>query len=139
VPGDAASVILGDQASAASLVALREKLGLDQPVYVQYFAFLAKILTGDFGQSLSTGHSVIQEVLLILPSTIELTIAAIAIGLVFGLPLGIAAALSHNGWIDTVSANQARRVAMTMATARAVSRTKQNSAIDRTTTLFAQW
>jgi ABC-type dipeptide/oligopeptide/nickel transport system permease component len=103
VPGDAASVILGDQASAASLAALREKLGLDQPVHVQYFVFLAKILSGDLGQSLSTGRSVVQEVLLVLPSTIELTVAAITIGLVFGLPLGVAAALSHNGWIDTAS------------------------------------
>lgn len=103
VPGDAASVILGDQASAASLAALREKLGLDRPVHVQYLAFLGKILTGDFGQSLSSGRSVIHEVLLVLPSTIELTVAAIAIGLVFGLPLGVAAALSRNGWVDYVS------------------------------------
>lgn len=103
VPGDAASVILGDQASAASLTALREKLGLDQPVHVQYLAFLGKILTGDLGESLSSGRSVIQEVLLVLPSTIELTVAAIAIGLIFGLPLGVAAALSRNGWVDYVS------------------------------------
>lgn len=103
VPGDAASVILGDQASAASLAALREKLGLDQPVHVQYLAFLGKILTGDFGESLSSGRSVVREVLLVLPSTIELTVAAITIGLVFGLPLGVAAALSRNGWVDYVS------------------------------------
>lgn len=103
VPGDAASVILGDQASAASLAALREKLGLDQPIHVQYLAFLGKVLTGDLGQSLSSGQSVIQEVLLVLPSTIELTVAAIAIGLLFGLPLGVVAALSRNGWIDYVS------------------------------------
>lgn len=103
VPGDAASVILGDQASAASLAALREKLGLDQPVHVQYLAFLGKILTGDFGESLSSGRSVIREVLLVLPSTIELTVAAITIGLLFGLPLGVAAALSRNGWVDYIS------------------------------------
>lgn len=103
VPGDAASVILGDQASAASLAALREKLGLDQPVHLQYLAFLGKILSGDFGESLSSGRSVIREVLLVLPSTIELTVAAIAIGLLFGLPLGVAAALSRDGWVDYVS------------------------------------
>jgi len=103
VPGDPASVILGDQASAAALAALREKLGLDQPVYAQYIAFIGKVLTGDLGHSLSTGHSVVREVLLVLPSTIELTIAAVAIGLVFGLPLGVAAALSRNGWVDYVS------------------------------------
>lgn len=103
VPGDAASVILGDQASAASLAALRQKLGLDQPVYAQYLSFIGKVLSGDLGQSLSSGHSVIHEVLLVLPSTIELTVAAIAIGLLFGLPLGVAAALSRNGWVDYVS------------------------------------
>jgi len=103
VPGDAASVMLGDQASAASLAALRSKLGLDQPVHVQYLKFLGDVLTGNLGQSLSSGRSVGHEVLLVLPSTIELTFAAIAIGLVFGLPLGIAAALSRNGWVDYLS------------------------------------
>lgn len=103
VPGDAAQVILGDQASAASLAALRAKLGLDRPVYVQYLSFLFNVASGDLGQSLSSGRSVIEEVRQVLPSTIELTVAAIAIGLLFGLPLGVAAALSRNGWIDYVS------------------------------------
>jgi len=103
VPGDAASVMLGDRASAASLAALRGKLGLDQPVYVQYLKFLGDILGGNLGQSMSSGHSVVHEVLLVLPSTIELTLAAIAIGLLCGLPLGIAAALGRNGWIDYLS------------------------------------
>ncbi len=103
VPGDAAQVVLGDQASAASLAALRAKLGLDQPVYVQYVSFLLNVARGDLGQSLSSGRSVIEEVGQVLPSTIELTAAAIGIGLLFGLPLGVAAALSRNGWIDYVS------------------------------------
>jgi len=103
VPGDAATVILGDQASAASLAALREKLGLDQPVHAQYLAFIGKILTGDLGQSLSSGRNVIHEGLLVLPSAIELTVAAIVTGLAFGLPLGVAAALARNGWVDYVA------------------------------------
>ena len=103
VPGDAAAVILGDQASAEALAALRQKLGLDQPLIVQYLAFLGDVLTGDLGFSLSTGRSVLSEVATVLPSTIELTIAAIVIGLVFGLPLGVAAALTRNGWVDYVS------------------------------------
>jgi ABC-type dipeptide/oligopeptide/nickel transport system permease component len=100
VPGDAASVILGDQASEASLRALRAKLGLDQPVYQQYLSFMGDVLRGNLGQSLSSGRSVIQEVLLVLPYTIELTLAAIAVGVGLGLPLGIAAAIGRNGWID---------------------------------------
>ena len=103
VPGDAAAVILGDQATAASLAALRAKLGLDQPVSVQYLTFIGQVLSGDLGQSLSSGRSVIHEVLVVLPSTIELTAIAIAFGLAAGLPLGIAAALGQNGWLDYVS------------------------------------
>jgi ABC-type dipeptide/oligopeptide/nickel transport system permease component len=103
VPGDAASVILGDQATEASLQALRSRLGLDQPIHVQYLSFLGAVLTGNLGQSLSSGRSVIQEVMLVLPSTIQLTLASIVIGVVLGLPLGIAAALGRNSWIDYVS------------------------------------
>jgi ABC-type dipeptide/oligopeptide/nickel transport system permease component len=103
VPGDAASVILGDQATAASLAALRAKLGLDQPISVQYLSFVGHVLSGDLGRSLSSGRSVVHEVLVVLPSTIELTLTAIAIGLAAGLPLGVAAALSQNGWLDYIS------------------------------------
>lgn len=100
VPGDAASVILGDQATEASLRALRAQLGIDQPVYIQYLSFLGDVLTGNLGQSLSSGRSVVQEVLLVLPYTIELTLASIVIGIVLGLPLGIVTAVHRNGWAD---------------------------------------
>jgi ABC-type dipeptide/oligopeptide/nickel transport system permease component len=103
VPGDAASVILGDQATEASLRALRARLGLDQPLYVQYLSFIGDVLSGNLGQSLSSGRSVAQEVLLVLPYTIELTLAAITIGVVLGLPFGIAAAVGRNSWVDYAS------------------------------------
>jgi|SRR5450631_93929 ABC-type dipeptide/oligopeptide/nickel transport system permease component len=103
VPGDAASVILGDQASAAALKALRARLGLDQPIYIQYLTFIGNILTGDLGQSLSSGRSVIQEVLIVLPYTIELTFSSIAIGVILGLPMGVIAAVKKNRWPDYFS------------------------------------
>lgn len=103
VPGDPAAVILGDHASEVALKALRAQLGLDQPVAVQYVAFLRDVLTGHLGRSLSSGRSVVQEVLLVLPSTIELTLAALVIGIVLGLPLGIVAAVDRNGWADYAS------------------------------------
>jgi glutathione transport system permease protein len=100
VPGDPAAVMLGDQASAAALAALREKLGLDLPLQVQYVRFLRDMLSGNFGVSMASGRTVLQEVALVLPWTLQLTAAAIGIGVLFGLPLGIWTALRRNAWPD---------------------------------------
>jgi ABC-type dipeptide/oligopeptide/nickel transport system permease component len=100
VPGDPAAVVLGDQASPAALAALRSRLGLDRPIAMQYAVFLGEMLTGHLGQSLSNGHSVVDEVAGVLPSTLELTFAAMLVALVLGLPLGVAAAVDRNGWLD---------------------------------------
>jgi ABC-type dipeptide/oligopeptide/nickel transport system permease component len=97
LPGDPAMVILGDQADAA---ALRERLGLNRPILVQYGAFLMGALAGDWGVSLVTGRPVVREVLAVLPWTIELTLASLAIGAVVGVPLGVWAATRRNTWID---------------------------------------
>jgi ABC-type dipeptide/oligopeptide/nickel transport system permease component len=102
VPGDAAVVILGDQATEASLQALRSQLGLDRPIHVQYLQFLGGVLTGDLGRSLSSGRTVLEEVRLVLPFTIELTVAALTLGIALGLPLGIYAAVRRNRWPDYV-------------------------------------
>jgi peptide/nickel transport system permease protein len=100
LPGDPALVILGDQADAASVASLRTRLGLDQPLLVQYGVFLAGALRGDWGVSLVTGRPVMQEVLSVLPWTIELTVAALAIGAATGVPLGVWAAVNRNRFTD---------------------------------------
>lgn len=100
VPGDPAMAILGDQASEEALRALRQQLGIDQPILVQYLQFIGAALTGDFGRSLTSGRTVLQEVAVVLPHTIELTVAAIVIGVVLGMPIGIFAALYRNRWPD---------------------------------------
>jgi glutathione transport system permease protein len=100
VPGDPAAVMLGDQASAPALAALRARLGLDLPVHLQYLRFLGDMLTGNLGVSMASGRTVLQEVALVLPWTLQLTAASICIGVLFGLPLGMWAALRRNSWPD---------------------------------------
>ncbi len=102
-PGDPAMVILGDQASQEALEALRTKLGLDQPLFIQYMDFLLAIFKGDLGHSLLSGRSVLGEVLDVLPYTIDLTVVGVLLGVVFGIPLGVLMAIYRNSFIDYVS------------------------------------
>lgn len=103
LPGDPALSILGDGASEQAIVALRARLGLDQPLLAQYVAFLASLLRLDLGSSMISGRPVLAEVVEVLPYTIELTVFAIAFGVVLGVPAGIAAALARNRLPDYVS------------------------------------
>jgi ABC-type dipeptide/oligopeptide/nickel transport system permease component len=100
VPGDPAIVILGDQATPASIAALHEKLGLNKPILTQYVEFLAQSLSGDFGRSMVTGRSIVSDVAAVLPHTLDLTIASLIVGSVVGIPAGIWAALHRNHFID---------------------------------------
>ncbi|MFW5832522.1 MAG: ABC transporter permease [Pseudomonadota bacterium] len=100
LPGDPAMVILGDQASMAAIEALRARLGLDQPLHVQYWDFLKGVFTGDWGVSMVSGRPVIDEILKVLPATLELTIVSLILGAVIGVPLGIWAAINRNALPD---------------------------------------
>lgn len=100
VPGDPAQVILGDQASQEAIMALREKLGLNRPIFAQYLTFISGALVGDWGTSMVTGRPVIQEVLNVLPWTIELTLISLLLGILIGVPLGIVAAVKRNRFTD---------------------------------------
>lgn len=96
IPGDPALVIVGEQASEAAAAAVRTRLGLDLPIHVQYFAFLGQIFGGDLGNSMITNRPVVDEILAVLPWTLELTFAALALGLVLGVPAGVLAAVKRN-------------------------------------------
>ncbi|WP_407051792.1 ABC transporter permease [Methyloraptor flagellatus] len=100
VPGDPTIAILGDQASEAARAELREKLGLGKPILMQYVDFMGQILHGDLGRSLSTNRPITTDVLAVLPYTIELTLAALVVGTVLGVPLGVLAAMNRNGFAD---------------------------------------
>lgn len=103
LPGDPALAILGDSATDAAIAGLREKLGLNLPVWRQYLDFLGGLLRGDLGTSLVYGRGVLSELLRVLPYTLALTLASILIGTVIGVPLGIISALHRNRFIDYVT------------------------------------
>jgi ABC-type dipeptide/oligopeptide/nickel transport system permease component len=102
VPGDPAIAILGDQTTPAAVAALHVQLGLDRPMWVQYLDFLKQSLSGNFGSSMVTGRSVLGDVASVLPSTIDLTLAAMLVGSAVGIPAGVYAAVYRNRALDTV-------------------------------------
>ncbi|WP_182422221.1 ABC transporter permease [Aureimonas sp. ME7] len=103
LPGDPTLVILGDQASTQAITLLRERLGLDQPVWMQYLTFIGGVAGGNLGTSLVSGRPVLQEVLNVLPHTLQLTALALIMGVALGLPAGVWAAANRNRIPDYVT------------------------------------
>jgi peptide/nickel transport system permease protein len=102
-PGNPAYTILGDQASKENVKLLEIKLGLDQPLTVQFFHYMSNTLRGDFGNSLFGGQPVINLIVTRIPITLELAVLAILLSLCISLPLGILSAKKPNSWIDHFS------------------------------------
>jgi len=100
VPGDPAAIMLGPDATAADVAALRERLGLNQPLPVQYVIFLARTLVGDLGQSIFLNRPVLQAIAERAEPTICLTLMAIVLALLIGLPAGIASAVYRGRFAD---------------------------------------
>jgi len=101
LPGDVAQLLLGDHATAPALARLRQQLGLDQPVWVQYLRFLEDAVRGDFGTSLETNHSALDDVLVAFPVTLQLTMTSLAIASIVGVPLGVLTAVYNGTRFDT--------------------------------------
>lgn len=103
IPGDASSALTGQGVTAADIARVRRQLHLDQPIVVQYGYFLAGIVHGDFGISLRTHDPVMQDVAQALPTTVQLTLAALVIAVVVGVSVGIFAATHRGSFLDTIS------------------------------------
>ncbi len=106
VPGDPAELLLstsGAMPDPATVQELREKLGLDRPILVQYGQFLAGLVRGDLGASLVDDYPVVQEIALRLPRTLELILAGTLIAVVIGVPAGVYAAVHRGGAFDRVA------------------------------------
>ncbi|EII3811077.1 glutathione ABC transporter permease GsiC [Salmonella enterica] len=107
LPGDPARLIAGPEADAQVIALVRQQLGLDQPLHVQFWHYITHILQGDFGTSMVSRRPVSEEIASRFLPTLWLTITSMIWAVLFGMAIGIAAAVWRNRWPD--------RVGMTLA------------------------
>jgi ABC-type dipeptide/oligopeptide/nickel transport system permease component len=102
LPGDPAQVALGDYATRDAVEQLRAQMGLDEPLPIQYVRYLADLARGQLGTSFSTRRPVLEQVLRLAPYTLVLASSGAVLGLLLGVPAGIASALWRDSWLDRV-------------------------------------
>ena len=107
IPGDAVQLMLAEKAYAKDIEELRAKLGLDRPLYLQYFEWMGHVARGDFGESLWTRRPVLQEISQRLPVTFELALFALAFALAIALPVGVISAARQDTFADFVARSAA--------------------------------
>ncbi|WXS23786.1 glutathione ABC transporter permease GsiC [Salmonella enterica subsp. enterica serovar Infantis] len=107
LPGDPARLIAGPEADAQVIALVRQQLGLDQPLHVQFWHYITHVLQGDFGTSMVSRRPVSEEIASRFLPTLWLTITSMIWAVLFGMAIGIAAAVWRNRWPD--------RVGMTLA------------------------
>jgi peptide/nickel transport system permease protein len=100
IPGDPAQLLLGQQATEEQVQQVRQNMGLDKPVIVQYGIFLADALRGDLGDSIVTGRPVTTELLARFPATLELTSFAMLVAILVGVPVGVISAVKQYSLLD---------------------------------------
>lgn len=101
-PGDPASIIGGPTATQSDIDAIKEKLGLNDTVFIQYWRYISGVLQGDLGYSFQTKQSVSEALIIRFPNTLNLAIASIIVAVVIGVTVGIISALKRNSWVDIV-------------------------------------
>ncbi len=101
-PGDVAAMILGDGATPEAIVELREEMGLDDPIIVQYANYMKDLLTGDMGTSYSTNKLVSSEIGQRFPNTFKLTVTAIILAVMISIPIGVVSATRQYSIFDNV-------------------------------------
>ncbi|HXV48297.1 MAG TPA: ABC transporter permease [Candidatus Binatia bacterium] len=102
LPGDPAYAILGDEAPPEALEQFRRNWGLDRPLPQQFGNYMSGLVTGDLGLSMANRQPILPQLLRAMPYTLDLTIAGSAIGLLFGIPLGVFTARHRNSSVDYV-------------------------------------
>lgn len=100
IPGDPAAVMLGADATPLQIEQIRQEMGLNKPLYVQFVIWIGKVVRGDLGESYFLGRSVTSALIERLPATISLAVASLFIAVLIGVPAGIIAAINQNKFMD---------------------------------------
>lgn len=100
VPIDPVLAVVGDRAPVAVYERVRQEMGLDQPLTVQFVSYVGDVLSGNFGTSVSTGKLVIEDLARVFPATLEMATLGIVLGVLIGVPLGVFAAARRGSWLD---------------------------------------
>jgi peptide/nickel transport system permease protein len=100
MPVDPVTALVGDQADKETYNAMYQRLGLDKPMPVQFAYYIRDIATGNFGTAIATGHPVIEDIRRVFPATLELATLSLLAGVLIGVPLGVAAAVSKGRVVD---------------------------------------
>ena len=104
VPGDPVLIFAGDKPlTEARAAEIRHQLGLDRPIWIQYWGYATHAVRGDLGRGLRSQRPVLDSILEVLPGTAQLTLAALALATAVGVTLGTVAALAHGSWVDTAA------------------------------------
>ncbi len=103
IPGDPVIVMLGERARAEDIERVREEMGFNRPIYVQYLEWMGRIVRGDLGTSIINRTAVADELKYRLSATVEMIVVGMIIGLIIGISIGIISALRRNTWIDLVT------------------------------------
>ncbi len=102
-PGDPVRIIAGEEPDPAAMETVRRELGLDQPLPVQYIAWVSKVVRGDFGRSIRTHQPVLEAIGERVPATMELGLTAILLSVVVALVVGTLSAVRHNSPLDLIA------------------------------------
>lgn len=105
LPGSAANIVLGTRQTEEAVAEVEQELGLDRPMHEQYLDFLTNTATLDFGNSLVSGEPVIGLIIPAATRTFQLALVAMAITIIFAIPLGVLAASKRNTWFDSITLN----------------------------------
>jgi len=103
IPGDPCRSILGEKATDEVCDRFIHEKGLDKPIPVQFGIYMGEMVTGNFGNSIRYNLPVTRLLIERLPTTVELSLAALAISMVVGIPLGVISAVRHNSWVDVLT------------------------------------